>query len=386
MRRARLAAALLAAGTLTAGCGGAPASAQHAAATDSVPPSSMNTSLASGAGTWAAVVMGGSAATYNNFWQVLVRPAASSPWELVTPPGTADNGGVVLAAGGDQALITAFRPSQLLTFTPLSQTDNSGQAWSALSPLDAAIAATPAAMAMEPGGDQLIALTASGVAEEARAGSADWRVLGSAEKLAATAAARRCGLRALTAAGWTSAGEPLLAGTCSRPGTAGVFGYQAGAWHAVGPALPASLAGQVVTGVRLATIGDQTVSLITAGAGDAANLIVAWSSDAGAHWTVSPPLRLHGATSSSASFGPGGSVAVITGSGSGEVIGNGSDSWQGLPALPPGTATLAPDPGGGVDALAVHAARLTVWQLAPGAGTWLTTQVINVPIQYGSSD
>jgi hypothetical protein len=38
-----------------------------------------------------------------------------------------------------------------------------------------------------------------------------------------------------------------------------------------------------------------------------------------------------------------------------------------------------------VDALAVRAARLTVWLLAPGGATWSQQQVINVPIQYGSS-
>jgi hypothetical protein len=385
-RPARLAAALLGAGALAAGCGSVPVPAHHAAASASVPAASMNTSLASGAGTWATVVMGGSAATYNNFWQVFVQPADASPWKLVTPPGTADNGGLVLAAGTGQALITAFRPSQLLTFTPLSETDNSGQAWSAISPLDAAIAATPAAMALQPGADRLIALTSTGVAEETSAGSAAWHVLGSAQKLAATAAARRCGLRALTAAGWTPSGQPLLAGTCARPGTAGIFAYQAGTWHSVGPELPASLTRQVVTGVRLATIDDQTVALITAGGGAATSLVAAWSSDADAHWTLSAPLSLDGASPASASFGPGGTVAVITRSGTGEVISNGSDSWQSLPGLPVGTATLAPEAGGGVDALAVHAARLTVWQLAPGAVTWAAVQVINVPIEYGSSD
>ena len=59
--------------------------------------------------------------------------------------------------------------------------------------------------------------------------------------------------------------------------------------------------------------------------------------------------------------------------------------WQPLPALPPGTATLAPVPGGGLDALAVHGARLTVWQLAAGGTSWAGIQTINVPIQYGSS-
>ena len=56
------------------------------------------------------------------------RPAANR-WKLVTPPGTADNGGLVLAAGGPE-MITAFRPSQDLTYTPLTQTSDGGQGWS----------------------------------------------------------------------------------------------------------------------------------------------------------------------------------------------------------------------------------------------------------------
>ena len=59
--------------------------------------------------------------------------------------------------------------------------------------------------------------------------------------------------------------------------------------------------------------------------------------------------------------------------------------WRPLPPLPPGTVTLAQGPTAGWDALAVHGTRLTVWQLAPGARAWATTQTINVPIQFGSS-
>jgi hypothetical protein len=53
--------------------------------------------------------------------------------------------------------------------------------------------------------------------------------------------------------------------------------------------------------------------------------------------------------------------------------------------VPPGTAALAPGPGGGFDALAVSGSKLTVWRLDQGATAWTRTQVINVPIEYGSS-
>ena len=100
---------------------------------------------------------------------------------------------------------------------------------------------------------------------------------------------------------------------------------------------------------------------------------------------MSPPLALHGATVTSASFGPGGTTAIITTGLHGQSIAPGGSSWLPLPALPSGTAALAPGSGGTTDALAVHGGTLTVWQHAPGDATWTTIQVINVPIPYGSS-
>jgi len=69
----------------------------------------------------------------------------------------------------------------------------------------------------------------------------------------------------------------------------------------------------------------------------------------------------------------------------GETLAGPGASWRSLPALPPGTATLAPGPAGGLDALAVDRTRLTVWQLAPGSAAWAKAQTINVPVQFGSS-
>jgi hypothetical protein len=86
----------------------------------------------------------------------------------------------------------------------------------------------------------------------------------------------------------------------------------------------------------------------------------------------------------SASFGPGGTAAIITTAHHGQIISGAGSSWHPLPPLPPGTATLAPGPGA-VDALAVDRGTLTIWQLAPGGNTWAKNQVINVPIPYGSS-
>jgi hypothetical protein len=385
--RARPAAALaLAAVALLAGCGSAAPAASGPA--PEAPPGGapfLATSMVTAAGTWAVVVMGGSVATNDNFWQLFARPAGSSTWKLVTPPGTPDNGGLVLADGGAQSLITGFRPSQYLTYTPLIVTRDGGQAWSSAGPLDAALANVPDALAAAPGSGTLLALTADGTAELAAPGYTSWTTLATQRSLAATPAGRRCGLQDLTAAAFAPPGTPLLGGSCGHPGTTGIFAGTGGTWHAAGPALPAALAGQSVQVLRLTSTANGIVALLAAGTGSGASLLAAWSSDRGSHWVLSPPLRLNGAALSSASFGPGPTAAIVLNGSRGEAVAGPGVTWRALPALPPGTAALAAGPAGGFDALAVDRTKMTVWQLAPGSAAWAKAQAINVPIQFGCS-
>ena len=382
-RRASVAAAAVAAIMLAAGCGSTTAGSHSTTAPGAVPPSSLDTAMATAAGTLAVTVMGGPAAQYNNFWQLFIRPAGGSRWKLVTPPGTADNGGLVLAAGGP-TLITAFRPSQALTYTPLTQSRDGGQAWSALSPLDAPLADTADALAIAPAHGALLALLTDGTAEQAGPGSATWKTLANPRTLAVTPAGRRCGLQALTAVAYTSSGVPLLAGTCSHEGSVGIFAAINGTWQAAGPAIPVGLARQHITVLRLIRTANQIMAVLAVGSGHAASVLAAWSADNGHRWTLSPTLRLRGEALTSASFGPAGTVALITGAHTARFTSAGSQ-WHALPVLPPGTKTLVPGPDGQTQALAVHRATLTVWQLPPGGGHWAATQVISVPIQFGSS-
>lgn len=371
---------------LLAGCGTAAPPAPGPGATASPGGAlSLATSLSAAGDTWAVVVMGGSAASHNNFWQLFVRPPASTRWKLVTPPGVADNGGLVLAATGGQSLITGFRPSQYLTYTPLTLTGDSGRAWSPAGPLNGALANVPDALAAAPATGRLLALLADGTAKVAAPSYSRWNTLASQRTLATTPPGRRCGLTRLTAAAFTPTGTPLLAGTCGRPGTAGIFAAGNRTWRATGPRLPAPLARQPVTVIRLTRTASRITALLKAGNGPAASLIAAWSADSGRRWTVSPPLPLHGATLSSTSFGPAGAAAVVLTGNRAQILTSAGAAWRSLPALPPGTATVAPRPAGGFDALTVHRTRLTIWRLRSGAATWHTTQVINVPIQFGSS-
>jgi hypothetical protein len=370
---------------LAAGCGSAAPAAQQSPAQAAPPPAALSTSLVTAAGTWAVAVMGGSAAQHNNFWQLLVRPVGDTHWKLATPPGVADNGGLVLADNGGQSLITGFRPSQYLAFTPLALTSDGGQAWSSGNPLDGTLASVPDALAAAPGSGHLLALLASGTVKTGAPPYSRWAALATPRSLASTPAGRQCGLQGLTAAAFTPSGLPLLAGTCTRPGIAGIFAAHGGTWQAAAPPLPAPLAHQPVTVLRLTRTAGTTEALLAAGTGRAARLLAAWSADNAGHWTVSPAFRLNGSALTATSFGPAGSTAIVLNGNRAVTITSTATSWRQLPALPAGTATVAPGPAGGLDALAVHRTKLTIWQLAAGSTTWTATQAITVPIQFGSS-
>lgn len=385
---------------LAAGCGRSASSARAPGQVRAGGSVSLNSSLVTVAGTWAVAVMGGSSAQENNFWQLFVRLAGSARWKLVTPPGVADNGGLVVAGAGGRSLVAGFRPSQDLTFTPLTATGNGGQQWSSSSPLDGAVADVPDAMAVAPHGGHLLALLADGKAELAAPGYSTWTVLASLRSLAGTSAGRRCGLQNLTGVAFTPSGIPLIAGACRHRGTAGILADKDGTWQLAGPVLPAALAGQTVSVLTVATApsgagaggagaggagAGSTVALLTVGSGSAATLLAAWSSDNGNHWALSAPFELNGAKLTAISSGLGGPVAVVLNRNRGATIAGSGSSWRSLPALPAGTVTLTPGANGGFDALAVHQAVLTVWQLAPGSANWRTTQTIDVPIEFGSS-
>jgi len=387
--------ALLGAG-LIAGCG-----SQAAPATSpglQVRTAPLSTSLVTAQGAWAVTAMGGPAAAQDNFWQLFVRPAGTSRWSLVTPEGVADNGGLVAADGaGGASLLVGFRPSQGLAFSPLATSSDTGRNWTP-GLLDAALANVPDAMAVAPSGRTLALLRGGSIEAAATSGAAtagQWSPLTSLSALAATAPGRECGLVAVNAVTFGPDNVPMAAGSCVRRGVAGVFADTGGTWQAAGPVLPAGfggdqvqvlglaaavLANTVLANTVLANTGDGNAALLLAGTG----LLAAWSD--GGHWTVSDPLGAAAAAGGvrASGFGPGGSVWVLLGAGRAETISGPGSAWRTLPALPAGTATLAPGPGPGTfDALAVSGSRLTVWRLAGTA--WAKVQVINVPILYGSS-
>jgi hypothetical protein len=357
---------------LLAGCG-----SQRSAVTSPAPApvtAPLSTSLVTAQGTWAIAVMGGSAASHNDFWQLFVRPAGAGRWSLVTPQGVADNGGLV-AAGGSTSLVVGFRPSQSLAFSPLATSTDTGKNWTP-GLLNAGLADTPGAIAVGPSGRALALLqdgtiTAAATASAAAAGQ--WTPLTTRNALAASAPGRSCGLVGVNAVSFGPNKDPIAAGSCARPGVAGVFTDTGGTWRSAGLVLPGK--GDTVQVLGLAATAGGNVALVAAGN----SLLAAWWN--GTRWTVSDPLAA--STVRALGFGVGGSAWLLLGDGRAETIGGAGGSWQALPPPPPGTATLAPGTGGGYDALAVSGSKLTVWRLAQGA--WAKVQLITVPIVYGSS-
>lgn len=388
----RLAALALAVASalLVAGCGSKPAAtSSRGLAQDAVSGGSLATSVSSAGGTsWAIVQMGGSAATFDNFWELFVRPAGAASWKLATPAGVASNGGLVMAATGAASLVTGFLPSQDLRFSPLAATADAGTQWSQNALLSPGLGDVPDALAGSSGG-RLIALTDTGDVETSTTLGATWERLTTQQSLADSPAGHTCDVQALTGAAWTPDGSPVVAASCGKAGVAGIFTYSAGAWRLAGPALPAGLSQDSVDVAALATTGTKTTAILAARTGTGTSLLAAWSADGGTHWQLSPalpaPAQATTAGKPSLSIWADGSAGLVLPDGSGAVIGWQSAGWRALPSLPARTATLALGPSGELQALSVRAGTMTVWQLDAGSSHWTLGQAVGAAIPYGSS-
>jgi hypothetical protein len=395
--------AVLLAAVLVAGCGSTPAktsaSSRAAVAGLSVPTLATSASSLSGTG-WAIVSMGGPASAFDNFWELFVRPAGGTNWKLATPGGVASNGGLVMAATGPTSLVTGFRPSQKLTFSPLAATADAGAQWSQTALLSPGFGDVPDALGGGYGG-KLIALTDTGDVETSTNLGATWAKITTQRSLAGLLAGRACGVQALTAAAWTPGASPLVAASCGKPGVAGIFAFSAGAWHLSGPPLPAALSHDTVNVVSLATTGQRTTAVLAARSAARTTLLAAWSADGGATWRLSPGLAAGIVGKSSVSIWADGSVGLVlpastvpastvpastvsAGTGtSGVTIGWQSATWRTLPPLPPLPATLASGADGEPQALAVSPSMMTAWQLAAGSSRWTLAQTLQVTVPYG---
>ena len=370
--------AAIASGAALAACGSSASSPSASAGSPSPsgsatsPPaasSPLATSLSTAEDSWAIVPVSANPV----FWEVLVRPAKSATWQLVTPPGVADNGGLVAAGGAGSGLTVAVRPSQDLQFTPVSATTDAGGSWSTDGPISKDVADSPGALAVS--GRQLAAVLGNGTVEASSDAGTSWRTLAKPGAIAASAAGQKCSAVHVSSVSFgLTPGQVLAAGDCGTTGPAGLFAYSAGGgWRRV--SLPVS--------GPLVRLGDGT-ALVQATDG----LTALWAGKA--DWTASAGLPitntvtasggLAGATATSSAgtwvLLPGGQAATIGGPG---------QQWLLLPPTPAHTTVLASGPGTSLDALAVSGSTLTVWQLDHGSTVWAKAQTLRVPIQLGSS-
>lgn len=381
-----LAAALTA--TTVSACGGTSA---PTAASAAAPTTSLAVSLPLASGTWATLSMGARSGL-KRFWELFYRERDSSRWTLRTPPGVADNGGLVLAGGSPSELLGGFLPSQHLHFSPLAATRDGGRSWAA-EVLPTGLRPGPDSLATTAGGETL-ALSPKDAGEvlAQRSAEASWRTVATARSLARTPAARACAPRQIYAIAAAPGDAAIVASVCAKAGQAGLFARSASTWRAIAPAPPASLAGTPARTLRLADVGATTFTLTRFAAAGGSELVAAWSKDGGNHWAQTGPLRLpKGAQVLSAGPGQGRTAYLLTGSGARAsalwtVAGPGA-AWQRQPAPPAGTGVVALA-GKNLDALVTHgtSSEVTSMSLDAASGRWRAIQTIHVPLRLSSSE
>ena len=368
------------------GCALAATPAQAAAAAPMV--SAVSTSSDS----WVALPMGDLSNPSNTFWELFHVAAGSSHWSLETPPGVADNGGLIESASAGAALV-GFLPSGLLRFSPLAQSADGGSSWvpaflpGALAPLPDALAYDSAS----PGGGA-IALLGDGRALRGPVGLSSWSPL-----IAAAALNRMspdCSVDGLDGAAFLPGGAPLIATGCRRGGQVGLFTRTSAAWESVGLTLGAPLRGAATTVLRVQSTAVATTVLALASWDGRRALVATWRG-VSATWTVARPLVLRPGTSvRSTAVNARGDVAVLLGGAGGgreavDVAPTGT--WDQLPPLPAKTAAVAlptgaiPSSRTGIDAFTVDGESLGVFSLTPSGEAWARSQSSQIPLAYGSS-
>jgi len=349
--------------------------------------------FATASGAIAVVAMGRIGDPLNTFWELFFRPDSTSRWTLVTPPGVADNGGLVASPGpasiDGTRLLTGFEPSQDLAFSPLALTSDGGGSWSpGLVP--SGLATVPDALAVSSGGQSLALVRARGGEVFRSAGNlSDWSELVGRAALSSTATGRSCGVVTLTAVAFAGAGSPLVGTTCASRGVVGIFGRSGGIWRLVGPRLSGTSEAAATKVLRLIDAGDAVSALVAAKTGSTTSLIGV-AGNGGGSWSRSSSLPLDPQSRvMSTGVEPGGGFVVLTSRPHGrpaldmeEGVGGG---WRSLPAPPPGTAAVAVGTDGVVDALSESLVQLTDWRLDASARTWSKIETVTVPIQFGSS-
>jgi hypothetical protein len=341
-------------------------------------------------GSWAVVAMGQLGHPLNTFWELFYRAPSASLWHLVTPPGVADNGGLVVSVAGDGAVTVGFERSQLLRYSPLAMSRNDGASWvPALVPMS--LVTTPDALAVTSGGaGTALALVRGGAGQvlTAKGPLLSWHAL-SGDRLLASGSDAGCGATGLDAVDLTSSNIPLVGTGCRRAGQVGIFAHLGARWELIGPSLRSSLSRTTTRILRLDSSGVTTTALLAEEGRGGVGLVGLWDSTTGT-WTESLPLPLGGAPTLRASaLGSSGQQLVfveVHGKPAmlEEAVGSGQP-WHQLPAPPTGTETVSIQADGSINAFSIDGSNVRIFTLALNGASWSLSQKLNVPIAYGSS-
>ena len=347
-------------------------------------------------GTWAVVAMGHLESRLNTFWQLFFRPVGTTRWSLVTPPGVASNGGFSAdpAAGQLGAVIAGFQPSKYLHYSPLAETTDRGRHWRA-GILPSALVFAADAVAADSGTVLALVRADGGALVRADGSITRWSTVATVATLGSTAAGRACRVSALSAV-VVAGGAPEVGTDCAKPGAVGLFREVRGRWVSSAPRLAGGGSSKLDV-VRLWSDAGGTTALIEGRGAGKSSLVVAWRRSPAGRWTVSAPVTFTGdvlstatgaTATGAASSVAASSVAVVTSAGwrahAVEQIAGPGGRWRSTGRPPAGTQAVA-FALGGLEALAVHGGRASVWQLG-ASGRWHETSGrVTVPIAYGSS-
>ncbi len=368
------AAGLIALALVVGGCG--------TAARTPVQVAPLTASMPVAGGSWVVLPVGASSGE-GRFWELLRSAGGSPRWSLVTPPGVQDNGGLALAPAPGGTTFAGFIPSDNLRFSPLARSSDQGESW-APDLLPDGLAAAPDSLAAGVG-DALLALTPGhgGEVLDRLARGASWRPLASVHSLAATAAARGCGLESIAAVAFDSGRYPSVGGACEHPGQIGEFVDDQGTWHHAAPAVPPGLDGYTADVLRLTDTPAGTFSLASLTSGSKEDLIAAWSGDGGKDWRRAETLPLAaGRKVITAGPGPRREAYVLADRADGSetlwISAGPAAAWRSSPPPPAGTTAVALTGKGDVDGFVVHGKTIEEWSLRAGARGWRRGQVIHV--------
>jgi len=353
----------------------------------------LESAVSTAGASWVVLPMGNFSDPRNTFWEIFYEPPGASHWSLVTPPGVADNGGLVAGASAG-SIVVGILPSQLLHFSPLAQSSDGGDNWSPVF-FPTAVSHLPDALAYQAtsaaGPDAAVALVGGRLALAAPAGLGSWTPLVSATRLAAAFPA--CGVTGLDAVALPASGPPVIGTGCARGGRVGLFTASGGAWRPSPVSLGGRLARSATAVLRLQVSASTTTALVAATRTGQSALVAMWRTTHGS-WGASVPFPLgRGTRLLSSAVGPTGELALLTAPTRGPQIPLAivpGGTWGRLPMPPPGTTALAAvddpsAPSGTIDAFTVNGGDLGVFALSPSRTAWVRVQSSQIPLAYGSS-